>query len=254
MSSLILCLIHNPRTAGASTIKYLKDHKHFVAQFKGNANPRPLIPGSDVCGLGEQWKENFAAAIPQPIDQPYFLAGHMPYGINDYLLHDNFHYFTIVRDPLKRIWSRYNTFLHAVNYDIHKQWKNLYNLDIVRIMEAGEPELCNDQTRLISGSDKVHMEAEDLANALFNLDTNFSYATVTERVPHHLLDELHSFFPQVVPGKMNIRYNSIGYGAIGESPPKRVREACAEYNKHDQVLYDYVAKHGKVGVLCQGKR
>jgi hypothetical protein len=249
MNDLILCFIHNPRTAGDTTIKYLRNHNHFPATFKGEGNPRPLISGSDVCGVGEKWKKNFAESIPQPINKPYFFAGHFPYGLNDYLKHDNFHYFTIVRNPVKRVWSRYNTYHYAVKYDIHKQWRQKYNFDIIRIMEAGEPELCNDQTRLISGTDRVHLDPEDFEIALHNLKNNFSYATITERAPQHLLNDLHSLFPQVLSGTMPIRYNAIGYGSIGESPSKKIRDACLEYNKYDQKLYEYILKYGKVGKL-----
>ena len=65
-------------------------------------------------------------------------------GLNKYLQYDNFHYISVVRDPIQRVWSRYNTFLHAPEYSIHKSWKEKYDFDIIKIMNAGEPELCND--------------------------------------------------------------------------------------------------------------
>jgi hypothetical protein len=252
MNPFIICLIHCPRTGGASTIRALREDCHLPdSGWKGDGGARPYY-GGDTFGLGEDWKEKFSNILRDSVRSSFFCAGHFPYGVNDYLKYDNFHYISLVRHPIQRVWSRYNTYYNAPNHIVHEIWKEKYNLNIMRILQAKEPEFLNDQVRLISGTDKVDIGPDDYANALYNVCEKFDYVTVTERIPGNLLNELHQLFPQIRPGYMGVKHNTVGYGTIGEVPSKEVQNMILENNKFDLELYNFVAKYEKVGISFRG--
>ena len=94
------------------------------------------------------------------------------------------------------------------------------------------------------------MNRDNLALAFHLLKEEYTYVTVNERLPIYFLNEMYQLFPEIKSGKMDIKYNTIGYKDIGEIPLPNIQKSILEHNELDQELYRYVKENGKIGKLC----
>lgn len=248
----IFHLVHIPRSGGATLLNSIRNYVSVPMISRGYQMERYRVNPTDteITYLDKDWEEEQVNWICShiPLDRPMLLYGHIHMGFNDYVKYPEYHYFTTIRHPIDRVWSRFNAYINAPEYNIYKIWEERFDLDILRILHAGEPELCNDTVRMISGTNRIKLDEGDLDLAIFNLEHEFSYAIDYEYLNDFFTD-LSPFFPlfenvPIVPG-----FNHIGFDKVGGVPSKEITEAIRDYNLLDMKLYAYIHNKGKLGKL-----
>lgn len=104
--------LHMPKTGGQTIDSIIRENA-------GNINARRLdtdlyFPEGDGFGLG-----GFEAfECYEPINSRFikFVTGHYEYGLDCALEDDEYEYFTVLRDPLKRVFSYYSYFVYNGNF------------------------------------------------------------------------------------------------------------------------------------------
>lgn len=248
----IFHLVHIPRSGGATLINSITNHISTPLITRGYQVERFCEDpeGKEIPYLDRTWEETEVAWISRqlPLDHPMFLYGHIQMGFNDYIQYPEYHYFTVIRHPIDRVWSRYNAYMNATQYSIYKLWEKRYNLDILKIMKAEEPELSNDAVRMISGTNRIHLDEDDLEKALYNIEHKFSYV-IDYLYINDFFKDLSEYFPIFKNIPIKEGYNHIGFDKVGGIPSKEITEAIRNYNLLDMKLYSYIHNKKKVGRL-----
>jgi len=171
------------------------------------------------------------------------IQGHLQYGIHE-KLNRNIKYFTIIRDPIKRILS---TYYYIINQPNNPQ--NLSNakktMSIYDYINSGiNPFLINGQTQLIAGNecsiDDPYIKSSELLEiAKNNINENFIFAGITEKFDESIL-LLKRMLNWKSPyySKANQTKNKPDYNKIDIN----VRDFIKEHNQLDIDLYNYVRK------------
>lgn len=234
---MILVFIHIPRTAGANLGEVLR------AKFKAEFMHYPLDRfGEEESNYnpGETFFKDMAYRIreAQKEHEHIYIQGHIPYGIHRYI-ESPVKYFTVVRDPVKRVWSRYNSYVNAQSYAIHKYWKRKYDLNFEKILEAGELELCNDQTRMIIGTRRKEITDRDADDAIEKLVDEYTWVGTTEDFWKSGVE-----FSKSLGIEPKLRFNETRVNAIpwtiGRHPTPERRDLIIKYNSQDQKVYEYI--------------
>lgn len=236
---MILVYVHLPRTAGANLGAVLQ--KYFKAPCMQYGIERFGEPNT-LNNPGETHFIELARCIRE-VEKKHeniYIQGHIPYGIHRYI-ESPVKYITIVRNPIKRVWSRYNAYRSAQQYSIYQYWKREYDLKFERIIEAGELELCNDQTRLIIGTCRKEITDFDATVAIDLLVNKYTWVGTTED-----FWKSGSDFSKAV-GIPNVKFNRARVNrvpfTIGHSPSLVQKELILKYNSQDQKIYEFVCKH-----------
>lgn len=234
---MILVHIHIPRTAGANLGVCLREQfdVHLIGypiERFGDENTRNN-PGEDhFRHLADRIRE------AQKEHEHIYIQGHVPYGIHRYI-ESPVKYFTVVRDPVRRVWSRYNAYISAQSYAIHKLWKKKYNWDFRTILEAGELEVCNDQTRLVIGTCRKNITVFDAKDAIYKLVHDYDWVGTTED-----FWKSGTEFSKALGIEPKIQFNQTRLNSIpwtmGRHPTLEQRNLIIKYNLQDQKVYEYV--------------
>lgn len=247
---MILVHVHIPRTGGASLSEAIRavwpgpglKAEHGKNVFHSGFERYSIEPNDPEVGPADQFYIALANEVDK-VENDVYIYGHFPYGIHKYLKSPVF-YITMLRDPAYRAWSRFNTYRDAIQYKIHHAWKHRYNFEIEKILAANEPELCNDQTRMIIGTKRKVLTDADADLAIEMLQTKYSYASVTERL-NDLQPELCKIIgiPTFYMSKINIGY----YPWAGKRLTEDMRSLIEPYNKLDRKVYEFVKSKQFVG-------
>lgn len=166
------------------------------------------LPKTGGTTLGDIIKQEYGAKNTLTIDQQFHkvvkppkisdedkqaikvIKGHFCFGYHQFF-NSSFSYFTLVRDPIKRVISDYNHIYRIPQHWLHHQ-VTCQNMTLEEYVISGTSKLSeNGQTRFLSGMnteiDFGQCSREHLELAKNNLDQYFSVVGLTERFDESLL-------------------------------------------------------------------
>jgi hypothetical protein len=229
----ILVFLHLPKTAGTTLM-------HVLEREYGR---------DSILNLYEsQYGDEVAALGKDDLDRTRVIAGHFYFGLHTHVSRPC-HYFTFLRDPVKRVISHYRFVRRQPTHYLYPAASSMTVAEYVEFCDAAEPN--NDQTRLLAGkemaSDEGACSADMLPVAKRNLDRHAAVG-VTEAFDLSLL-LIRRIFGWSVP--FYARQN-VDTRARGESLPAGVREVIRRYNELDIELYRYGRERFERDVAEQG--
>jgi hypothetical protein len=249
-----LLFLHIPKAAGTTL------HSVVERQFAPRATF--TISGSDSPGGIKE----FIALSPEQREKIRLVKGHMPYGLHEFLSVPAT-YITMLRDPVDRVISHYYFVLKTPAHYMHGEVTRA-RMSLVDFVESGmTTEVANDQTRLISGVEKVNtrllegderrtlranrepVTAEVLETAKRNLREHFAAVGLFTSFDESLL-----LFKRVL-GWNNIHYvrrNVTSARPEKRQVPREARALIEKYNAMDVELYEYARQRFEEAVKEQG--
>ena len=223
----LLINLHIPKTGGTT----LRDIIHRQYPINNIITIPTLSESKDIIN-------NVSLNREKQLD---IIQGHLQYGIHK-KLNRNIKYFTILRDPIKRILS---TYYYIINQPNNPQ--NLSNaiktMSIYEYINSGiNPFLINGQTQLIAGNacsinDPLIKSNELLEIAKNNINKNFIFTGVTELFDDSILilkkklDWKTPYYSKANKTKYKPNYNNID---------SKIKNFIESHNQLDIKLYNYV--------------
>lgn len=174
-----------------------------------------------------------------------FVAGHLVYGMHDWIPNDC-SYFTILREPLSRVWSAYNHLIEQNNRVAFAADGSSRSLEEM-FEDRVAAELDNVVVRYFSGIDGRELpvgavDGEVYDRAVWNLEQAFPYVGMQERLGD-AYEYLHKRFgwtndtpPQIM--------NTGSYSPTGRRSSKDDK-LIRHFNKWDIMLYEHVCQRAQ---------
>jgi hypothetical protein len=224
-----LIFMHIPKTAGSTL------HSILRRQFK---HDEQLRFDSNINSANEH-------EFPEHVKKIRLLRGHIQFGYHEKLALGTHHYFTVLREPVARVFSFYNYLLRTPTHTLYEEWqKDRHTL--LQIMESGKfLNVDNVMVRMISGNYRLpygSINEQHLQQALDNLEHHFSIVGLQ-----------HYFNEFLMELRMQYGWKSLWYRQrlVSVSDKKEnsiVRDsatinAIRAYNKMDELLYNEILRH-----------
>ncbi len=239
-----VAFVHIPK-AGGTTLHSILDR-----QYARETDIRcdMQIPG--VLGRME-------ALTPQQRARALCIRGHMPFGTHIYL-DQPVRYITMLRDPVKRIISKYRNILRNPQraLDLNFPSENVGDLKNFTDMQI-QRHAMNFQTRLLAGY--VHLSSpfppfyplpdDAYDKAIANIEEHFAVVGVMERFDESLV----LIKRELNWGNLNYARQNVGYK--GPSPakiPSADEDRLRELNSLDDRIYQWALKKLDRQVAAQG--
>ncbi len=217
-----LIFLHVPKTAGTTLNRIIEWQYNPLSIFTIDPH-RIRATGTRFKTFSEDRRRRFRV-----------VRGHLPYGIHEYLPQGAV-YITILREPVARLFSSYNSILDSPLHSLHRKFKSEH-LGIQDLI-ALQPHRCNAQCRMISGLGKVGTcDERTLETAKENLVRSFGVVGLSERFQESLL-LMMAFFGWKVPF-----YENYNVSKTRPSPDPRLVEMLSEHNRLDIELYEFGKK------------
>lgn len=237
----LVVFTHIHKTAGISLTNMLLDNcpsgctylPYFFARKDSNGLPKTMeSPDKDVMEIRE--------FLSKADDRLLLMACHAPYGVHRYTTRECA-YISMVRQPLEKCESHFLFSYEKRDSALAKSVLQYFDFDLDQVLEEKAAfEFMNDQTRVITGSNKIEMGIEDLQLAKEIISERYLFVGATEQYDkciEHLRRKLR------LPNLRHYRHNvnakkDIGFSKIG---PK-ARALLIEMNQIDIMLYDWIIK------------
>jgi hypothetical protein len=163
----ILVFIHLPKCGGTtvSNIARMNYNPWRIFDFKVKGRR-----GSEGHALSFECEDlpdirKIKASLEKKQNRIDCVLGHIPYGINRYFQRKCIH-FTLVRDPISKVWSQFNHILNNKDHYLYPILKK-YNFNLEKILVSGEVfEFCNDQSRMLMGISGVTLGEKDIGQTI----------------------------------------------------------------------------------------
>jgi hypothetical protein len=227
-----LLFMHIPKTAGtafreAAVANYKQSE---AAYFYADPPGFPLY----LEDLPEQQRARFR-----------FVAGHLAYGMHHWIP-NNCYYFTILREPLSRVWSAYNHLIEQNSNVVFATDGHVRSLEEM-FENRLAAELDNVVVRYFSGLDGRNLpvgsvDREVYALAVHHLEEAFPYVGMQECMEdayqylHKRLGWTHGIPPQIM--------NAASYSSTGRRSDKDDR-LIRHFNKWDIMFYEHVCERAQ---------
>jgi hypothetical protein len=249
-----LLFLHIPKAAGTTL--------HSVIERQFAPAVTFTISGSD----SPQGIKEFKGLPAERRDRIRLLKGHMPYGLHRYLSVPAT-YITMLRDPVDRVISHYYFARKNPAHYLHQEVTSK-QMSLVDFVSSGlSTELTNDQTRMISGVERVNTRLLDgeerrtlrpgpepvtrevLEIAKKNLREHFAAVGLFDRFDESLL-----LFKKVLGwGSIYyVRLNVTKDRPAKQQVPDEARRLVERYNEMDMELYEYARRRFEEAIREQG--
>jgi len=176
------------------------------------------------------------------------IQGHLPYGVHHYIDGPSY-YFTVIREPVARVWSLYTNVMRSKNHYLYDIWRDQYDWNLMEILKDHPPEICNDQFRMLLGTSYVHFTNFDLKK-IPDIINNYSYITTTDKIA-----QIGSKFGYLFKWHNLKLQRSFNVSQYKESVVKstKLTQMIIDYNRYDIALYNYVVEKGIVFNMRRGE-
>ncbi|MGB7925628.1 MAG: sulfotransferase family 2 domain-containing protein [Pyrinomonadaceae bacterium] len=252
MMTTALLFLHIPK-AGGTTLHGVIE-RHFAPEITYSISG--MMPSQSI--------KEFIELAPERRERIRLVKGHMPYGLHKYLSVPAT-YITMLRDPVDRVVSHYYFVRRSPGVGHHEEVTSgkMSLEDFVR--ERAAIRATNDQTRLISGDEKVNAKllsggaraneeagtTDILGLARKNLEDHFVAVGLSEKFDESLL-----LFRKLL-GWKNIYY--VKQNVTKGRPAKQqvARETVSLIEKHndqDMALYEFARQRFEEAVKEYGER
>ena len=223
-NSNMLIFLHIPKTAG-STLHYLfsKRYKRTYSLFAGSHSDEEV--------------EKLRSISHQKRCEIDLLKGHMPFGLHEYLPRPA-RYFTMLRDPVKRVVSQYFYIKNNKENPLHDEVMS-NNWTVGELIKSEiSVGLNNGQTRWLTGDLKAvpfgEIGAQHLDQAIDNLNNHFISVGINEMFDQSIL---------VLSGKLSWHklpyYVRMNTNKNKSDVSEEDIEIIKHYNKYDIKLYQH---------------
>lgn len=178
------------------------------------------------------------------------IKGHLPYGVHHYI-EQPCYYFTVLRQPIARVWSVYNGVMADKDHYLHGLWRDKYQWNFKKILEDRPPELCNDQFRMMTGTSQLIFGDSD-QKLIPDVVNKYSYVTTSNRISRMGSDFGYLFGWKHLQLKTNFNiglYNN----TFSPKPPLGLAKLITDYNQLDIILYCYVMEKELIFNLSKGE-
>ncbi|MGB7925626.1 MAG: sulfotransferase family 2 domain-containing protein [Pyrinomonadaceae bacterium] len=249
-----LLFLHIPKAAGTTLHSVLERQYAPGATF--------TIPGAD----SPEGIKEFIGLAPERREQIRLVKGHMPYGLHKYLSVPAT-YITMLRDPVDRVISHYYFVLETPAHYLHREVTSRRMTLSDFVVSGLSTEVINDQTRLISGVERVNtrlldgeerrtlraspepVTAEALEIAKTNLREHFSAVGLFKSFDESLL-----LFKKVLGwgSVYYVRLNVTRERPAKRQVPREERALIEKHNELDMELYDYARQRFEADTRSQG--
>src|ERR1044071_1730256 len=245
-----LLFLHIPKAAGTTL--------HSVIERQFQPAVTYTIPGAD----SPQGIKEFIELPPEQRAKIRLLKGHMPYGLHKYLSVPAT-YITMLRDPVDRVVSHYYFVRRSPGVSHHSEVSSgrMGLDDFVR--ERASIGANNDQTRLISGVEKVNRklwsggegvneepgDTDILEIAKANIRDHFTHVGLAENFDESLLLLRRRL------GWRNVYYvkQNVTKGRLSKRQvPRETLSLIEKHNELDMALYEYARARFEEEIKEQG--
>jgi hypothetical protein len=232
----LLCFVHVPKTAGTSVVDLLRRNypgaafAQFVVAGRKDANGAGKTlasPDEDIRALIE--------AVRADAGEIKVVTGHFPYGLHRFIDRP-VDYVTILREPMARSLSQYYHLMDATRNSALRRILTSYDFDFERALGEGAAlQFCNDQTRLVIGSDKIVLDEGDLQRAKEVIAEGYAFVGLQERLDDCVKHLARRF------GWTTTELPRLNVGRTDIPPPDPKTSALFEaYNRLDLELFRWV--------------
>ncbi len=244
-----LLFLHIPK-AGGTTLHTVIE-RQFRPEITYSING--MTPSRSIKELGE--------LPPERREKIRLVKGHMPYGLHKFL-NVPATYITMLRDPVDRVVSHYYFVRRSPGVGHHEEVTRARMTleDFVR--ERASIRATNDQTRLISGVEKVNAKllsggtlpneegsTDILLTARKNLEEHFTLAGLSERFDESLLLLKHLLgWKNVYYVKQNVTKGRPAKQQVG----REAIQLIEKHNELDMALYEYARQRFDEAVKERG--
>jgi hypothetical protein len=250
-----LLFLHIPKAAGTTLHSVIERQYAPEATFTINGADSPA-------GIKE-----FVNLPPERRERLRLVKGHMPYGLHQYLSVPAT-YITMLRDPVDRVISHYYFVLETPVHYLHREVTSR-RMTLSDFVGSGmSTEVSNDQTRLISGVERVNtrlldgeerrtlragsepVTAEILEIAKTNLREHFSAVGLFKSFDESLL-----LFKKVLGwgSVYYVRLNVTKERPAKRQVPREERALIEKHNELDMELYEYARQRFEEAARAQGE-
>jgi hypothetical protein len=249
-----LLFLHIPKAAGTTL------HSVIERQFA------PDVTFSIDGFNSPQGIKEFIRLPAQQREKIRLVKGHMPYGLHKYLSVPA-SYITMLRDPVDRVVSHYYFVLKTPAHYLH-QAVTRERMSLEDFVRSGlSTELTNDQTRLISGVEKVNtrlLDGEERRTLQASREpvTREILETAKENLREHFaaVGLFKSFDESLLLFKKVLGWGSIYYVRRNVTKgrprvrqvPREARAVIEKYNEMDMELYEYARQRFEEAIREQG--
>jgi hypothetical protein len=175
MNDQLLIFLHIPKCGGVTFHRILEKNfdKREVFSVDGQ-NPWNSV-------------RTFLKKDASELKQIRLIKGHIPYGIHQFMPHEDYRYITFVRHPIKRLDSLFRYAKSHVNHSWHDLAQDSNFADFA--MHSAIPD--NFQTKLIAGVERYRLldpcTEDTYRTALENIERDFSMVGILEKFEESLL-------------------------------------------------------------------
>ncbi|MGF1495087.1 MAG: sulfotransferase family 2 domain-containing protein [Microcoleaceae cyanobacterium] len=220
-NDVLIVFLHIPKAGGTTLngIINLQYSRNRIIRANGINNAKSLL----------------ASLSAEEVERIQMLRGHFAFGIHEFI-NRSCSYFTLLRDPVKRVISQYYYIRNSPSLPNHGL---LNSISLEEYISREKDKLCNQQTRMLFGLSKAKCNSNsDMLDAVKqNLETHFAVVGLTEMFDETLV-LLRKKFGWKIPFyiRQNVRDKNRKSTSASESTLKLIEK----YGELDIELYHYV--------------
>lgn len=240
ISKELPCFIHIVKNAG-NTMRYILYNNYEPATFYNImlVGRKSLNGKAKTVRSGDTDIVYTVAEIRARQKELACIAANMPFGLDKYVERP-LAYFAFMREPVSRCISFW-FFIYKLRQEVPTWtvWES-YGVDLKRILDERVPyQLCNDQTRMITGTSKLDVGEDEFRLACELIKSRYFLVGTVDSFDACLYLLANRF------GWTNLAYErqNVGVEQVSSRLPPRAESLFRDANEWDVRLYEWLTTH-----------